>query len=96
MSQYKDNALRLLDRGTERFNDNFKEFAINIKVNAQQVWVWLMQLAGLWTEVATNFANPPKEQNIMNKQVEVEKTEIVVDDWLHEFIEIVCKITKIN
>ena len=37
MSQYKDNALRLLEHGTERFNDNFKEFAINIKVNAQQV-----------------------------------------------------------
>ena len=72
VSQYKEHALQLLEYGATRFNDNFKEFAINIKVNTQQ-------LAGLWTEIATGFADPDRKLQLM-EGVCLEKEEETVDD----------------
>jgi hypothetical protein len=36
-SQFAEHSSGLLDKGSNRFCENFKEFAIKIKVNTQQL-----------------------------------------------------------
>lgn len=49
ISQLRENGNRNFNRCGVKFCENFKEFAIKIKVNTQQ-------LGELWLEMGTNFS----------------------------------------
>jgi hypothetical protein len=42
---------------TNKFSDNFKEFAVKIKIVGNQY-------TELWTDIATNFADPNKQLTV--------------------------------
>ena len=64
IDQHFENGNKNIQRNTEKFCDNFKEFAIKIKVNNQQ-------LGELWSEMSGNFSgNNKKTQFVKSKPME--------------------------
>lgn len=58
IEQFFENGVINFERNCERYCDNFKEFAINIKVNNQQ-------LGEMWMEMAANFSAPDQKPHIV-------------------------------
>lgn len=62
------NGLQNFKRNTDRYCENFKEFAIKVKVNNQQ-------LGEMWSEMSANFSGPSKKPQVLKEIPHIEQQE---------------------
>ena len=73
VSQLFENGNRNLLNSAEKFQENFKEWSITLKVNNQQI-------GELWSEMAGAFSGQGAVKGLMEKPGEMDKGDAIMDD----------------
>lgn len=73
VSQLFENGDKNLISSANKFQENFKEWSINLKVNTQQI-------GELWNEVSQSFSGERVVKGLKEKPLEMNRGDEILDD----------------